>query len=357
MKKVIFTLTVALATGMATLNAQNVNIPDANFKAYLVGNGLINTNADTEIQVSEAQAFTGMIYCPSLNISDLTGIEAFTSLTSLHCYQNQISTVDISNNPLIETLVFYYNNVSILNISNNSLLENLDCSNNPISSIDLTNKPNLKYLTCFGSQLTSLDLSNNPVLEYLFCSNNQLTSLDISNNLSLTELYCNVNQLTSLDVSILPNLIEFSCEDNALTSLNVKNGNNNNFTTFLAYGNPNLICIEVDNAVYSTANWTNIDAQTTFSEDCSGTTSVEDIFGAINSIHIYPNPANDFVTISNMPIGSTVRVLDVTGKVVYSSKITSEQTTINTADFTNGIYLIRIDNNGNIANRKLVVNK
>jgi L-fucose mutarotase/ribose pyranase (RbsD/FucU family) len=36
---------------------QNVNIPDANFKAYLVGNSLINTNGDTEIQLAEANAF------------------------------------------------------------------------------------------------------------------------------------------------------------------------------------------------------------------------------------------------------------------------------------------------------------
>ena len=33
---------------------QNVNIPDANFKAYLVGESDINTNGDSEIQVSEA---------------------------------------------------------------------------------------------------------------------------------------------------------------------------------------------------------------------------------------------------------------------------------------------------------------
>ena len=31
---------------------QNVNIPEANFKAYLVGNIFINTIGDTEIQVS-----------------------------------------------------------------------------------------------------------------------------------------------------------------------------------------------------------------------------------------------------------------------------------------------------------------
>jgi len=53
---------------------QNVNIPDAKFKAYLVGNSAINTNNDSEIQVSEANSFSGTIDCSFLNISDLTGI-------------------------------------------------------------------------------------------------------------------------------------------------------------------------------------------------------------------------------------------------------------------------------------------
>ena len=51
-------------------NAQNVNIPDANFKAYLVGNTAINTNGDTEIQVSEAAAYSGQIDCSGLNFTD-----------------------------------------------------------------------------------------------------------------------------------------------------------------------------------------------------------------------------------------------------------------------------------------------
>jgi hypothetical protein len=40
-----------------------VNIPDANFKGYLVGNTNINTNGDTEIQFSEASTYTGIIAC------------------------------------------------------------------------------------------------------------------------------------------------------------------------------------------------------------------------------------------------------------------------------------------------------
>ena len=59
----IFYLIMLLGLTTSGLLAQNVNIPDANFKSYLIGNTAINTNADTVIQVSEATAFTGTIDC------------------------------------------------------------------------------------------------------------------------------------------------------------------------------------------------------------------------------------------------------------------------------------------------------
>ena len=131
---------------------QNVNIPDANFKAYLVGNLAINTNGDTEIQVSEATAFNGWMDCVGYAISDLTGIEAFTALTELWCEFNQLTTLDVSNNTA------------------------------------------LTGLRCGSNQLTSLDVSNNTALNGLVCEVNQLTTLDVSNN---TAFICNVDIINS----------------------------------------------------------------------------------------------------------------------------------------------------------------
>ena len=88
MKKILF---IIAFISFSISNAQIVNIPDANFKAYLVNNSFINTNNDSEIQVSEATNYTDGIYVSNLNISDLTGIEAFTSLTSLYC--NNLTTL------------------------------------------------------------------------------------------------------------------------------------------------------------------------------------------------------------------------------------------------------------------------
>src|SRR5690606_26449901 len=86
-----------------------------------------------------------------------------------------------------------------------------------------------------------------------------------------------------------------------------------------------------------------------------GTTSVENIKDNF-SFNIFPNPANDFVTITHLPSGSKLKVMDITGKTVYNSVVQSEQTVINTSDFVNGVYIIQIENNGSISNKKLIIN-
>jgi len=207
MKRILFTM--LFFSFITFVFAQNVNIPDANFKAYLVGNTAINTNGDSEISVAEAQAFSGemaYIVCQDKNISDLTGIEAFV---------------------------------------------------------------NLKYLDCSDNQITSLDVSSNTALQMLYCMNNQITSLDVSSNTALKVLNCSYNQLTSLDVSNNTNLKTFYCYNNSLISLNLKNGNNSNFTDVDLKNNPNLYCVKVDDASYSNTNWSNKkDGTTCFSENC-----------------------------------------------------------------------------------------
>ena len=238
---------------------QNVYIPDANFKAYLVGNTLINTNGDSEIQGSEANSFNGSINCNNMSIADLTGIEAFISLDRLSVHYNNLSTLDISNNVALTVLNFQQNQLTALNVSQNIALTELNCCSN---------------------QLTSLDVSNNTALTYLQCGDNGLTSIDVSGATALTDLGCGANQLTSLDVSNNTALTQLHCYNNQLTSLDLRNGNNTNFIIIFAEGNTNLNCINVDDFQYSLFNWNSFayfkfDTQHYFSNNCSGT-SVEE---------------------------------------------------------------------------------
>ena len=240
---------------------QNVNIPDANFKAYLVGNSAINTNGDNEIQVSEASLFNGSINLNATsNIYNLTGIQAFTALTTFICTTNQLTSLDVSQNTALTTLSCSFNQLTSLDVSQNTALTQLYCHQNQLTSLGVSQNTALTDFMCFNNQLTSLDVSQNNALSKLNCSNNQLTSLDVSQNTALTQLNCFNNQLTSLDV---------------------RNGNNNNFFSFFAYGNPNLYCINVDDAGFSLSNWTGsyfvFDPQHYFSNNCNGTGSIQEL--------------------------------------------------------------------------------
>ena len=260
---------------------QNVNIPDANFKNYLVNSMLININGDSEIQVSEASAFTETIYCGWQNISDLTGIEAFTALTGLDCRQNQLTSINVFNNTALTTLYCSFNQITSLDVSNNNALEYFECGYNQLTSLDVSGANALTKLDCRQNQLTFLDVSGATALTKLYCSFNQLTSLDVSNNTALTDMYCNSNQLTSLDLSNNTALTTLYCSFNQLECLNVKNGNNTALNVFYAQSNPNLTCIEVDDINYSGVNWTNIDPNTWYGTDCnnacSNTSSISEL--------------------------------------------------------------------------------
>ena len=77
-----------------------------------------------------------------------------------------------------------------------------------------------------------------------------------------------------------------------------------------------------------------------------------------NQLLLYPNPAKDFVTITNLPHGEIqMIVFDINGKVIVSKIVNTETARIDTSNFPNGVYLLRFDHNGYIIHKKLIVNK
>ena len=234
-----------------------VDIPDANFKNYLLNNIAINTNGDTEIQCDEAAVYSGAILVSNLGIQDLTGIERFFDITELNCSDNLLTSINVTANT----------DLSILNVSNNQL-----------ASLNSAQNTQLIDLFCFGNVITSLDVSSNINIEELDVSTNQLSNLDLSALSNLDKLVCGFNQITNLDVSANSVLTQVSCENNNLFELNVANGNNTNFlsSVFNATSNANLDCIKVDDALYSAANWTSIDSQTSFDESCNCIITIPD---------------------------------------------------------------------------------
>ncbi len=62
-------------------------------------------------------------------------------------------------------------------------------------------------------------------------------------------------------------------------------------------------------------------------------------------IDVYPNPANDQITIANSldkNLG-TISIMDITGKIIFQKKYTYSEARIDLQDFSPGIYYIRTD--------------
>ncbi len=194
--------------------AQIVNIPDANFKTYLlnyVNDGIVvNTNGDGEIQLSEALNIQQLqiMEHPILTgpFATLQGIEAFANLNHL-----SIS----SSVP----------NLNLSNLSNLAFL-NLECTQ--LTSLNIGGLSNLTYFYIYMAKITNLDLSGSASLQTISITSDYLTSLTIGNNASLSGIWVHTTKLAVLDLSTCPNLafLNVSLENsNDDVYVNLKNGN------------------------------------------------------------------------------------------------------------------------------------
>ena len=267
-----------------------INILDAAFKSALLNTPEINTNGDEEIQLSEAEAYSAAIDVAGLDITDMTGIEAFTSINALDCSSNQLTILDVSGKPNLVYLDCSDNQIEALNVQNGNnhnftyfdarTNASLNCiqvddaswavSNwasfvdpavdfnvlcpyaqtvyipDPAFKAALVNDPAINTngdgeiqvaeaeayggaILVSGLDITDLTgIEDFTAIDSLDCSDNHLTSLDISANSGLSSLDCSWNWLSSLDVS----------SNSALKYLN--STENYPFGNLDLSGNPNL---------------------------------------------------------------------------------------------------------------------
>lgn len=72
------------------------------------------------------------------------------------------------------------------------------------------------------------------------------------------------------------------------------------------------------------------------------------------SMDIYPNPANDYVMIKSEN-EFEIEILDITGKLVYSSKNNSGIVTVHTEEFKKGAYFVKINSSQKTQTQKLII--
>lgn len=132
-------------------------------------------------------------------------------LQVLWCEDNQLTALDLRHVPRLEFLLCCCNQLADLDLSPVPRLDTLAYSNNKLAALCLKLMPELQFLQCDRNRLTELDLTPVPGLQCLSCRRNQLTSLDLTPVPLLEDLYCSMNQLTELDLTPVPRLQNLWC--------------------------------------------------------------------------------------------------------------------------------------------------
>lgn len=295
------------------LTAQSTYVPDDNFEQKLIDLGYDDVLDDYVLTANISGVFDLDIQFE--NISDVTGLEDFASLSTFNCDNNQISN---------------------LNFHPDANLNFLICKNNPLTSLDLTQHTALFELSCSNTSITNLDLSQNTSLSYFTCRNTLLAELDLSNN---------------------TNLFEISASGNNLEFVDLRNGSNTELSSVRFDNNPDLTYILVDDCNYSTTNWTNVDPITTFIEEEGQTTcmslGVNDISSS-SAFKIHPNPSNSIIHLSNNSnlLIKKINIIDISGKTILELK--SNFNLINIENIKSGIYFLNVETASSMTSIKVV---
>lgn len=321
MKKLFFPIVIALGSSFLA-NAQNVVFKDANFKAKLVKDLTINTNNDSEIQLSEALA-TNELLIYGAGIKDLTGLEAFVNVLHIRCDNNQFKTIDLSKLKSLRDFRCGENFfLESLDFSHNTELTKIDFNITNISSIDLSKNTKLTWLECSGTKLNSLDLSKNVLLKYLYISDLPITTIDLTANTALETLYMTDSQINLL----------------YLVS-NIKLKNLYTVRSKLLF----KICLSSTRGLTS-----GIDSTTYFSFKCNIPTGIEEVMQTETAL-VYPNPSQNTLYVHDNV--SRISLYNTSGNLIFAS----ESKQMDVSHLECGIYFALLTKeDGSIFHQKIV---
>ena len=175
-----------------------VKIPDANFLSALqdiIPAAVIGDQLNTESPVVTS---THSLDIGGRGVTNLSGIQYFTSLTHLECQNNGLVSLPALPPTLLE-LYCYSNQLTALP-DLPALLTVLDCSTNELTSLPILPK-GLKNLSCFKNKITTLPDLPKTITDLIIYSN-KLTCLPIL-SANITAIDISKNQL-----SCVPNYIK-----------------------------------------------------------------------------------------------------------------------------------------------------
>lgn len=365
---------------MLSLNAQIVNIPDANFKTKLlssnpsndvakdlIGNYFtIDANGDNEIQINEAINVSA-INVSNANITSLFSLENFINLQSLNCGNNQLTSIEVSGLNNLQNFICSNNQLSILNTTGLNNLQIIDCRFNLLNTLTIGDLSNLQELNCEHNNLTTLNTSGLTNLQVLYCDNNSLTTLNANGLSNLIYLDCTYNQLNTLTLIESNNLQRLECRNNLITTLNMNNTShleylgcqyNNQLTSlYIKNGaNESLNANHSDNISYVCADdfqlW-EVDSRISNPNciiDSNCDLSVSEVNTTSNELKVYPNPTKNTLTIEVENVIKNVTIYNMLGQLILVYKTSN----IDVSNLEAGSYLVKISTNKGYFNTRFI---
>ncbi|MFP7657196.1 hypothetical protein [Chryseobacterium proteolyticum] len=226
MKKLYLILFVSI---LPIFKAQILNIPDPNFKSYLLSANntnyialdinhnpvAIDLNGDNEIQASEASLIktldiNGTTSTVGSQIGDITGIKSFTNLTKLSVQfipNNNFTSFDVSGMTSLTELFAAGYYLSAFNVDNCTGLKKLNIQGGNFQTLTL-NIPSLTHLS-ISEYLNYLNFQGCPNIKVLNLERVLLSNINLSGINNLEEV-----TISSYGYSWLNNTINISgCND------------------------------------------------------------------------------------------------------------------------------------------------
>ena len=389
-------------TSLTELSAANNQISSIDLsknisleKLFIANNQLSTINVSNNLNLTNIDVGENLL--TEIDVHLLTGLE------SLSIYKNQLTEINLFSN--IELLAFLAsdNQLKTVDFRVNKELNWVDLEDNSLENLNLKNENNSLILGSF------FDVTGNPNLtcvevddvnysetnwtnvddiqifnEECTPANDQCTNAiplfvgqqipgDINAGTSSTLTDCvdgnviadvwykvTVPQTGEFSVqgASTDGILKFALYETCSTATSVACGETISLTN-QTVGKEFYLRTWLETTTSSKTSTTNpVFGEFTLQINESSVLSVNEDHVTKNNVKIYPNPANNLVSLSlkNKQSIQQVQLFNVVGKLVFNKNNTLEKLNIDVSNFSKGIYFLRIKTNNKFITKKLIIN-
>ncbi len=290
-------------------------------------------------------------------------------------FQQDISSWDVSNVINMDSMFrfagFFNADISGWDVSNvvnmNHMFDNAFAFSNNIGNWDVSIVVSMNFMfrsaVAFNQYIGDWNVGNVADMTSMFFDassfNQDIANWDTSNLTSTQNMFNNalgfdqnignwdVSSVTSMTDMFLNTSLSTENYDSTLIGWNAQTLQNGiNF-----HGGNSTFCNAetARNNMIISNSWTITDG----GFDCSGLSINE---SAIDNFKMYPNPVNDKLFIKGVEIGTQIKILDITGKVVFENLSQVNDNVLNVSALKSGVYFIELRLRNSSTIKKIIKN-